>query len=86
MNPRYARQTALILDSTNIRVRLDHKSTSVSLLVVLSVCRDGQQVLLAVKNMGGESEAAWRQMLDDMSKRGLRKPTIQARSYTRGSW
>jgi hypothetical protein len=27
------------------------------------VRRDGQKVLLAVKNMGGESEAAWRGIL-----------------------
>ena len=66
----------LVLDGTNVRVRLDRKSTSVSLLVVLGVRRDGQKVLLAVKNMGGESEAAWRQILDDLAKRGLRKPEL----------
>lgn len=47
----------LILDGTVVRVRLDRKATSISLLVVLGVRRDGQKVLLAVKNMGGESEA-----------------------------
>jgi putative transposase len=30
------------------------------LLVVLGIRRDEQKVLLAVRNMGGESEAAWR--------------------------
>ena len=50
----------LILDGTVVRVRLDKKATSISLLVALGVRRDGQKVLLAVKNMGGESEAAWR--------------------------
>jgi transposase-like protein len=50
----------LILDGTVVRVRLDRRATSISLLVVLGVRRDGQKVLLAVKNMGGESEAAWR--------------------------
>ena len=50
----------LILDGTVERVRLDKKATSISLLVVLGVRRDGQKVLLAVKNMGGESAAAWR--------------------------
>ena len=40
-----------------MRVRLDRKATNISLLVVLGVRRDGQKVLLAVKNMGGESEA-----------------------------
>ena len=43
-------------------------------LVVLGVRRDGQKVLLAVKNMGGESEAAWRAILDDLAARGLRAP------------
>ena len=50
----------LILDGTVVRVRLDRKATSLSLLVVLGVRRDGQKVLLSIKNMGGESEAAWR--------------------------
>ena len=66
----------LILDGTVVRVRLDRKATSISLLVVLGIRRDGQKVLLAVKNMGGESEAAWRTLLDDLAKRGLRKPEL----------
>src|SRR5215470_6025062 len=66
----------LILDGTVVRVRLDRKSTAISLLVVLGVRRDGQKVLLAVRNMGGESEAAWRAVLDDLAKRGLKKPEL----------
>src|SRR5689334_3329636 len=64
----------LILDGTVVRVRLDRKATAISLLVALGVRRDGQKVLLAVKNMGGESEAAWRGVLDDLIARGLRTP------------
>jgi putative transposase len=64
----------LVLDGTVVRVRLDRKATSISLLVVLGVRRDGQKVLLAVRNMGGESEAAWRAVLDDLVARGLRTP------------
>jgi putative transposase len=64
----------LILDGTVVRVRLDRKATNISLLVVLGVRRDGQKVLLAVKNMGGESEAAWRAILDGLVGRGLRTP------------
>jgi len=64
----------LILDGTVVRVRLDRKATNISLLVVLGVRRDGQKVLLAVKNMGGESEAAWRGILDNLIARGLRTP------------
>ena len=64
----------LILDGTVVRVRLDRKATSISLLVVIGVRRDGQKVLLAVKNMGGETTAAWRAVLDDLFGRGLRTP------------
>jgi transposase-like protein len=64
----------LILDGTVVRVRLDRKATAVSLLVVLGVRRDGQKVLLAARSMGGESEAAWRAVLDDLVARGLRAP------------
>jgi transposase-like protein len=64
----------LILDGTVVRARLDRKATNISLLVVLGIRRDGQKVLLAVRNMGGESEAAWRGVLDDLIARGLQTP------------
>jgi putative transposase len=64
----------LILDGTVVRVRLDRKATSISLLVVIGVRDDGQKVLLAIKNMGGESTEAWRAVLDDLIARGLRRP------------
>ena len=66
----------LILDGTVVRVRLDRKATSISLLVVLGIRRDGQKVLLAVRNMGGESEAASRSLLDDLISRGLPAPNF----------
>jgi hypothetical protein len=64
----------LILDGTVVRVRLDRKATSISLLVVLGVREDGQKVLLAIKSMGGESAEAWRTVLDGLIHRGLRRP------------
>jgi transposase-like protein len=66
----------LILDGTAVRVRLDRRATAISLLVVLGVRGDGQKVLLSVRNMGGESEAAWRAVLDDLVKRGLKRPEL----------
>lgn len=66
----------LILDGTVVKVRLDRKSTTLSVLVALGVRRDGQKVLLALRNMGGESEAAWRALLDDMVGRGLATPDL----------
>jgi len=64
----------LILDGTVVRVRLDRKATAISLLVVIGVREDGQKVLLAVRNMGGETTEAWRTVLDDLVGRGLRRP------------
>jgi putative transposase len=64
----------LILDGTVVRVRVDRKATSISLLVVLGVREDGQKVLLAIKSLGGESAEAWRSVLDDLIGRGLRRP------------
>jgi len=66
----------LILDGTVVKVRVDRRATNISLLVVLGVRRDGQKLLLAVKAMGGESEAAWRAVLDDLIARGLRTPEL----------
>jgi putative transposase len=66
----------LILDGTVVRVRLDRKATSISLLVVIGVRADGQKVLLAVKHMASESVEAWRAVLDDLIARGLPRPAF----------
>ena len=66
----------MILDGTVVRARLDRKATSISLLVALGVRQDGQKVLLAIKSMGGESEASWRALLDNLVKRGLQTPEL----------
>src|ERR1700720_448055 len=66
----------LILDGTVVRVRLDRKAPSISLLVVIGGRQDGQKVLLAIKQMGGESTEAWRPVLDDLVRRGLRRPEL----------
>jgi transposase-like protein len=66
----------LILDGTVVRVRLDRKATSISLLVVIGVRADGQKVLLLVKDMGGETTEAWRAVIDDLIARGLRRPAF----------
>jgi transposase-like protein len=43
----------LILDGTVIRTRLDRKATNISVLAAVGVRRDGQKVLLTIRNMGG---------------------------------
>jgi putative transposase len=64
----------LILDGTVIRTRLDRKATNISVLAAIGVRRDGQKVLLSIRNMGGESTAAWGQFLSDLDARGLKRP------------
>ena len=66
----------LVLDGTVVKVRLDRRAAAISLLIVLGVRRDGQKVVLAIRNMGGETEAAWRAVLDDLLARGLAKPEL----------
>jgi transposase-like protein len=66
----------LILDGTVVRVRLDKRATGLSVLVALGVRRDGQKVLLGLKNMGGEGEAAWHAFLDGLVARGLGTPEL----------
>ena len=64
----------LILDGTVIKTRLDKKATNISVLAAIGVRRDGQKVLLSIRNMGGESTAAWGQFLNDLDARGLKRP------------
>jgi putative transposase len=66
----------LILDGTTVRVRIDRNATTISLLIVLGVRRYGQKVLLAIHSMDGESEAAWRAVLDNLVARGLTRPEL----------
>ena len=64
----------LILDGTVIKTRLDRKATNISVPAAIGVRRDGQKVLLSIKNMGGESKAAWGMFLGDRGARGLKQP------------
>jgi putative transposase len=64
----------LILDGTVVRAKIDRRATAISLLVAIGVRRDGQKMLLALRNMGSESAAAWTALLEDMTRRGLEAP------------
>jgi transposase-like protein len=66
----------LLLDGTVVKVRLDRKATHLPVLVALGVRADGQKVVLAMRAMGGESEAAWRALLEDLVARGLAIPKL----------
>jgi putative transposase len=66
----------LILDGTVIKSRLDRKATNISVLAAIGVRRDGQKVLLSIRNMDGESKAAWGEFLGDLDARNLKRPEL----------
>jgi hypothetical protein len=48
----------LILDGTVVRVRLDRKATSISLLVVLGIREDGQNTSTWIESVAGQRKMA----------------------------
>ena len=62
------------LTAPSSRRVLSRKAQNISVLAAIGVRRDGQKVLLSIMNMGGESTAAWRQFIDDLDARGLKRP------------
>jgi putative transposase len=63
-----------LFDGSVVKARIDRKAVAISVLAAIGVRRDGQKVLLAIRNMGGESTAAWRAFLGDLDARGLKAP------------
>src|SRR5262249_58452461 len=52
------------------------KAAWIAVLGGLGVRREGQKGVVGGRNMGGESEAAWRALLDDLVARGLNAPEL----------
>jgi putative transposase len=75
----------LILDGTVVRVRLDRKATSISLLVVLGVRADGQKVLLAIKSMGERAPRPGARSSTTSSSAGCGGPSSSLSTARRGS-
>ncbi len=66
----------LILDGIVVHVRIGKKSERMTILVALGVRSDGQKMALAFKQMGAESKEAWKEILEDLSSRGVKQPEI----------
>jgi transposase-like protein len=64
---------ASLLDGTVVKAHIDKRATAIPIFVTVGARRDGQKVLIGLKNMGGETTAAWRAFLEDLSARGLRE-------------
>jgi putative transposase len=74
----------LILDGTYVDVRVDRKSTKMTILVALGVRSDGQKVVLAFKEMASESKAAWTELLEDLDSRGMKGPDVVITDGSKG--
>jgi transposase-like protein len=66
----------LYLDGIYVRVRCGGKTRSLPVLAVVGIKRDGEKVLLALDVRGGESEAAWKGVLESLVARGLKAPKL----------
>ncbi len=66
----------LVLDGIVVHIRIGKKSERMTILVALGVRSDGQKLALAFKEMGAESKEAWKEILDDLSSRGVKQPEI----------
>jgi len=68
--------TLLYLDGIYVRVRCGGRTRSLPVLAVVGVRPGGEKMLLALEVRGGESEAAWKGLLDNLVSRGLKPPKL----------
>ena len=66
----------LYLDGIYVRVRCGGRTRSLPVLAAVGIKPDGEKMLLALEIRGGESEAAWKGVLESLVSRGLRPPKL----------
>jgi putative transposase len=66
----------LYLDGQRHRVRAGGHVAWCSVLMAVGVRRTGDKVVLALRVVGGEQTAAWQQLLEDLTTRGLARPEL----------
>jgi len=62
----------LYLDGQRVRVRADRGVTTAVVVMALGVRSSGEKVVLAMRLVSDETTAAWQQLLEDLTRRGLR--------------
>lgn len=75
----------LYLDGQRHRVRADGRTTWCSVLMALGVRTSGEKVVLAMRVVGDEQTAAWSQLLEDLTHRGLRRPQLVLSDGSKGA-
>jgi putative transposase len=66
----------IFMDGWYPRVRIGKKRSRVPVLVTMGVCADGRRIILDMRLAGGESEAAWRELLQSLVVRHLDTPVL----------
>jgi putative transposase len=66
----------LYLDGQRVRVRADRGVTTAVVLMALGVRAGGEKVVLALRLVSDETTAAWGLLLEDLTRRGLRRPPV----------
>jgi putative transposase len=66
----------LYLDGQRVRVRADRGVTTAVVVMALGVRSSGEKVVLALRLVSDESTAAWRLLLEDLTRRGLARPEL----------
>ncbi|MDZ4390446.1 MAG: IS256 family transposase [Gemmatimonadales bacterium] len=75
----------LYLDGQRHRVRADGRMTWISVLMALGVRTTGEKVVLGMRVVGDEHTAAWTQLLEDLTHRGLGRPQLVLSDGSKGA-
>lgn len=75
----------LILDGQRHRVRAAGRGTWCSILMAVGVRPTGEKVVLGLCVVGGEQTAAWAQLLEDLTQRGLARPQLVISDGSKGA-
>jgi len=66
----------LYLDGFNLKVRLAGKVEKVPVLSAIGICADGRRQVLCLELRSSESEAAWGDVVESLSRRGVKAPVL----------
>jgi transposase-like protein len=78
------RLKVLYLDAAYLRVRLAKKIEKVPVATAVGVREDGTKVLLGLWSYASEGRAAWAEVLEDLTARGLMVPAVAVIDGSRG--
>ena len=78
------RYVYLYLDATNLRIRLLGRVRLLPVFVALGVREDGQKEVLAMEGLYKETQSAWRELLEDLQRRGMSRPLLAIIDGNRG--